>query len=105
MPRLVAYNSYAKKGWRPVGSLSVDEISLFVEEVLKGKLETLEIPKLEYVERQCYKAEDREESSEDEEILKEILRSVEKIKSITQNNRVGRQNNIKNPKNELKDDL
>ena len=88
-----------------MGTFNVGDISSFIEGVLRGKLEAFEIPKLNYIERDCKAVEERQESNEDDEILKEILKSAEDKGTKTQKTSDTKRGRRKKPKNKPNDDL
>lgn len=77
LPNVAGYFPGKKKGTRIVGKFKADDIGSFVEGLLRSKLETFDIKKLEFIDRDCNSIEQSEESNEDDEILNEILKAAE----------------------------
>ena len=85
-----------------MGKFNVDDITLFTENLLRGKQEIFEVNKVEYVDRECVEVEPVAESAEDDEILNEILKGAEEKQSFSKKSdtRRGRKR-----KGKSKDDL
>ena len=77
LPNIAVYLPTKKKGARLVGTFNNDDIISFIEGILRGKLETFDINKLTYVDRDCESIGRNSQDSEDDEILQEILREAE----------------------------
>lgn len=77
LPNVAVFMPGKKKGARLIGTFNIDDISGFIEGVLRGKSETFDLEKLSYVDRDCQAIGQVEQSEEDDEILQEILREAE----------------------------
>ena len=78
LPNVAVVLPMKQKGARLVGTFNSDDISGFIEGVLRGKVETVDVGKLNYQERDCKSiGANTQGEEEDDEILREILREAE----------------------------
>jgi hypothetical protein len=83
LPNVAAFHTSKKKGTRLVGKFNVDDITSFIENLLRGKQEIFEVNKIAFVERECGEEELAVENNEDDEILNEILKGAEEKQSFS----------------------
>jgi hypothetical protein len=84
-----------------VGKFNSEDITSFIEELLRGKQETLDMKKISYVDRDCSEIEKVQETSEDDEILNEILQKAEEKPSFQKKAETRRGRKRKGKKDEL----
>jgi hypothetical protein len=106
LPTVAAYMPAKKKGLRLVGTFNMDDVTKFVEGVLRGKQELFNIPKLGFVDKDCKIEEEKENTDEEDEVLKEILQAAEKkTEQKTQKKSDTKRGRRKKPKNKNEDEL
>ena len=81
LPNIGIYVFSKRKGARLVGTFNSNDIFTFIQGVLRGKIETFDLPKLTYSERDCSALSEPESNETDDDILQEILQEAENKKT------------------------
>lgn len=77
LPNLGIFHTSRKKGVRLIGTFNVDDVSTFIEGIMRSKVEMFDMPSLEFKNRDCESLKTVVENDEDDEILQEILSKAE----------------------------